>query len=667
MILEKVFIEGFRSYKERTEIVMSKLTTIIGENDVGKSTIIEALDAFFNDVADAQDVNVDIVDKKFTIGCVFSDLPAVINLDATTQTSLEDEYLLNSDGRLEIYKVFKATATKVDVERIYAVANAPENEMAKDLLFKKRDELKAIVEQHGLAADKRNNPEMRRSIYRFLENRGDLNLQSCEVELDRPKEKGGEFIEPRKLWTKISSRHLPVYSLFRTDNVKGDKEPAVRSPLDSTLKQALKEIEDELSPIAEAVEKKVRETTEKTLDRLKKDYPEIAQSLTPDYKKPTWSKAFDLDVLRGDDNIPLNKRGTGVRRLVVLAFFQAEAEKKRQAKAEGAVHPPVIYAIEEPETSQHPSFQKNITEAIKSLVEAGDQVIVTTHVPGLAELLPIDSIRFVDRVTGSSTPRVRSGAKNSSVLREASASLGVLPSAVPSDNAQVAVWLEGDSDVWVMERIAETLSASGLIPKELDVRRIFYIFGGGGDQLKSFVNGEYLDALGLPQFYLRDSDKEASDHPGKPLPQDVSDRVARWENDKEGTPISVRLTKKREIENYLHISAVQRALKIDEDISEKFKDVDLDFDDLSSSRSEFWRILSELKEETGKRFDEGVRRGVKIQHRKPKHVLCGLILPELSSDEIRERCASTDGAGVEISEVESWFRDMARLAQAAGR
>src|SRR5690606_37405091 len=139
------------------------------------------------------------------------------------------------------------------------------------------------------------------------------------------------------------------------------------------------------------------------------------------------SKAFDLDVLRGDDDVPLNKRGAGVRRLVVLAFFQAEAEKKRQERSEGVNQAPVIYAVEEPETSQHPNFQRAIIEAFKGLVEGGDQVILTTHVPGLAELLPIDSIRFIDRPTGAPQPRVRSGANDKDVLREAAASLGVLP------------------------------------------------------------------------------------------------------------------------------------------------------------------------------------------------------------------------------------------------
>ncbi|MHB8392242.1 MAG: AAA family ATPase [Acidobacteriaceae bacterium] len=37
-------------------------------------------------------------------------------------------------------------------------------------------------------------------------------------------------------------------------------------------------------------------------------------------------------TLTGDDQIPINKRGSGVRRLVLLSFFRAEAERHRNER-----------------------------------------------------------------------------------------------------------------------------------------------------------------------------------------------------------------------------------------------------------------------------------------------------------------------------------------------
>ena len=39
-------IKNFRGYKDLTEIKFDNLTVFVGKNDIGKSTILEALDIF---------------------------------------------------------------------------------------------------------------------------------------------------------------------------------------------------------------------------------------------------------------------------------------------------------------------------------------------------------------------------------------------------------------------------------------------------------------------------------------------------------------------------------------------------------------------------------------------------------------------------------------------
>ncbi len=45
----------------------------------------------------------------------------------------------------------------------------------------------------------------------------------------------------------------------------------------------------------------------------------------------------------------------------------------------------IIFAIEEPETSQNPHNQKGIIEAIHRLIDKGSQVLITTHSPAIAK------------------------------------------------------------------------------------------------------------------------------------------------------------------------------------------------------------------------------------------------------------------------------------------
>jgi len=51
MRIAKIKIKNFRNYKDETSINLSDLTVFIGKNDVGKSTVLEALDIFFNEGA----------------------------------------------------------------------------------------------------------------------------------------------------------------------------------------------------------------------------------------------------------------------------------------------------------------------------------------------------------------------------------------------------------------------------------------------------------------------------------------------------------------------------------------------------------------------------------------------------------------------------------------
>ncbi|EAJ9435976.1 TPA: AAA family ATPase [Campylobacter coli] len=71
MKLVKCKIENFRSY-ENIEFNFSDLSVIIGKNDVGKSTLFDALDIFFeNNKALEDDVNMNSSENKFSITCFF--------------------------------------------------------------------------------------------------------------------------------------------------------------------------------------------------------------------------------------------------------------------------------------------------------------------------------------------------------------------------------------------------------------------------------------------------------------------------------------------------------------------------------------------------------------------------------------------------------------------
>ncbi|MFP4573754.1 MAG: AAA family ATPase [Desulfobacterales bacterium] len=105
MFLKEVIIQNFRGYKNTHCIPITQLTSFIGKNDAGKSSVFDALAIFFGHPSgkiDASDICVHACNEgELRIGCVFEDFPETIVLDTTSETTLRDEYLLNHNNVLD--------------------------------------------------------------------------------------------------------------------------------------------------------------------------------------------------------------------------------------------------------------------------------------------------------------------------------------------------------------------------------------------------------------------------------------------------------------------------------------------------------------------------------------------------------------------------------------
>lgn len=153
--------------------------------------------------------------------------------------------------------------------------------------------------------------------------------------------------------------------------------------------------------MAVEVQHKLQEVAERTLEKLREMDPDIANSLNPVI--PTsealkWQDVFKGVSISGDEDIPINKRGSGVKRLVLLNFFWGEVERRF---SEGD-NTGIIYAIEEPETSQHTDNQRKLIESLKTLSEALNvQVILTTHSSYIVKQLDFSNLRLLVEENGN--------------------------------------------------------------------------------------------------------------------------------------------------------------------------------------------------------------------------------------------------------------------------
>ena len=185
MKLIKLKIKNFRGYKDEVSVDIDNLTVIVGKNDIGKSTILEALDVFFNEgkgivKLDKDDINKSSLvegNKDIYITAVFTDLPENIIIDTTNETTFSSEYLLNSENNLEIIKKYSnAGAAKIAIK-----ANHPTNIECSELLLKKITDYRKIVQKHNIECENQTiNATLRKSIWNhFID---DLQLQEIEID-----------------------------------------------------------------------------------------------------------------------------------------------------------------------------------------------------------------------------------------------------------------------------------------------------------------------------------------------------------------------------------------------------------------------------------------------------------------------------------------------------
>ncbi|TFC87185.1 DUF2813 domain-containing protein [Cryobacterium sp. TmT2-59] len=528
MRLISVTIRGFRGYAEEQSLEVGDLTTIIGKNDVGKSTVLEALEIFFNNEVvklDVGDLNVASKDKLVEVTCTFADFPERLILDAAAETSLADEFLLTSAGSLKVKKRWDCSGAKPK-EEVYVTALHPSADRYSDLLSLSNAALKARLKLVGVdpsAVNQTSNPSMRSGIWGTAPQ-----LDLFETDIPVAKE------DMKKIWDKLSL-HMPLFALFQSDRASRDSDSEVQDPMKLAVIAALAEVsvQEKLNDVIDAVRQHATELATRTHTALSKLDADLAKQLVPTFKaEPRWASLFSV-ALEGDDGIPINKRGSGVRRLILVSFFRAEADRKVAAGHKRNV----IYAVEEPETSQHPRNQKILLESFRALADSeGCQVLLTTHSPGFASDLAVESLRFVAKDKGG-MPRIHPGSEV--VWAAIAEELGVLP----DNRVKVIICVEGPTDVDALKSLSAALHLADkdVIDLAVDPRVAFVPLGGGN--LKHWVNERYIKGLNRPEVHIYDNDVSSYSK----YIEIVNARAdGSWG----------ALTSKREIENYVDAEAI---------------------------------------------------------------------------------------------------------------
>jgi predicted ATP-dependent endonuclease of OLD family len=197
---------------------IGNLTTIVGQNDTGKSSILYALDVFFNEqkIEESDFNDKASADEPLEITVCFAELPSELELETGVKTTLIEENLLNENKKLEITKVFLRSNPKKPKVKLTVVDY---QDKFSNLCSLKEKELNSIGDELGLEMSKAGrsitNKGKRSQIREYAERQ---NLPKVSIQIDVSDD-----------LAKILLSYLPKFELFRADTRLGVDETSFQS------------------------------------------------------------------------------------------------------------------------------------------------------------------------------------------------------------------------------------------------------------------------------------------------------------------------------------------------------------------------------------------------------------------------------------------------------
>ena len=536
MKIHSISIRNYRPFKELQETRLGNLATIVGKNDAGKSSILRAIKLFFDDKPkieaddfhDGAGPNEDMI-----IEIAFSALPETIQIEEGVETTLKEEMLLDNDGRLVIRKTYpRNDPTKV---RISLITMDFQDENFAGLTVLNETELNRRCRQEGIAVTRAGRGITNKSKRKALRDKAiEKNIPVGEYILDVPSRSN--------LWKCIKSI-LPEFHLFESETKTDISETSFQSAFRPIVRMAAEHesVAEARSNFTGVIKNEIQNEVDQIFERLQR-YTSDLVSLRAE-PVFSWDKAVSIRIYGKDHSgvsKPLEKRGSGIRRLLMVAFFQYLAEKRDEKESK------FIFGVEEPENNLHPSLQRELAYSFRQLADMGYQIIITSHSPVFAGASPLKDLVLIVRERGVAKSIQYPELDLGKIAEE----LGVEPSDQIT-GYKACVFVEGPDDVMFWKTVASKLKEAGYLESDFEDKGIGLI-PVGGSNLKYWIDIRAMGRLNRRFGVIVDSDRKSQNG-------NVPRRKLNWKNECEKEGGIFFILRKRAIENYLHPEAIKRS------------------------------------------------------------------------------------------------------------
>lgn len=421
-------VQNFRTFgDEGVSLSMSNPTTLIGENNTGKSNILQALDLFFN-----------FSRTKMSKGCFHHDdlskeITIEINFGELTDTE-KKKFNVHLDEKRESLTVTQKI--KVKLEQGQQITDIAEEDYDFEE-SKHGTRFDSTLEWASLGTK----PPTKANIKKWWKEQLTIDGFGFKDLFDDQ----GDPPEPEIYQENLNKLWDEHFDIVPKKKVTGDEKMlGWKNKLKGNLPKffyvsAIKNIEDDLkvlktNPFGEIIswltqniseeirtdfEEKSHVIIEEALSKIDQD--DAGQSkmglinqllnknlavsldckLELKFGKPSISDVvFPSPRLYADDGYysEVNMKGNGFQRLCILSLLRTYNELKRTTDEKDKRN--MIVGIEEPEIYLHPPVKRATYRLLRSLSAGNDQVIYSTHDSYFVDVEHFDEIRLFRKVNG---------------------------------------------------------------------------------------------------------------------------------------------------------------------------------------------------------------------------------------------------------------------------
>ena len=347
-MLKSIKIKNFRSLKNFNMEFNSGLNVIIGENDAGKTSLIDSLKILFSK-------------KKIDMND-FNEIenPVTIELEDIDYTYFM-ESKVSEDTLINTYKI------KPSIEKANQIKEELESEEFNSL---DENDQKIILKKYS-------------SIFNVTF-RSNSKVETLKENIIKELEED-EFTEVKTLNYPISflgSREFEnIDSFFENTFFKELKEDIWDYKIEGkTINQHIEDYIDEFKD--QQLNNENAQELNTQLKEFLPDFKEINPIVT---SEPKLNLKINVELLNtNNQQMHLEKMGDGTNRRTTLAIFKHKKDKND-----------LVYVFDEVETHLHIKAQLDVLRLLKDLSKEGKQIIITTHSPFLINQVNLDEIKLI--------------------------------------------------------------------------------------------------------------------------------------------------------------------------------------------------------------------------------------------------------------------------------